>query len=71
MYIMWLHDRLTRDGVCAMQVTIVGRVRSIQEQSTKAVLSVDDGTASIEVQHWLNDDGDNVSFQATGVACWV
>lgn len=40
---------------CLMQLTIVGRVMSVQDNATRLILVIDDGTGKIEVALWLND----------------
>ncbi|KAJ3014262.1 replication factor A protein 2 [Thoreauomyces humboldtii] len=46
------------DGEELSQVTIVGRINSVNLQSAFIAYQVDDGTASMEVKYWLNEDTD-------------
>ncbi|KAK5625042.1 hypothetical protein RRF57_000758 [Xylaria bambusicola] len=44
------------DGLDVKQVTIVGQVRAIMQQTTNITYRIDDGTGTIEVKQWLDAD---------------
>lgn len=44
----------------ATQITLVGRVVSQNEGPAKLLLKVQDDTGVIDVNHWLNEDQDQV-----------
>ncbi|KAI1302967.1 replication protein A, subunit RPA32 [Xylaria venustula] len=44
------------DGLDVKQVTIVGQVRVINQQTTNITYKIDDGTGTIEVKQWLDAD---------------
>ncbi|TGJ81588.1 hypothetical protein E0Z10_g7180 [Xylaria hypoxylon] len=44
------------DGQDVKQVTIVGMVRTISQQTTNITYKIDDGTGAIEVKQWLDAD---------------
>ncbi|KAI1423301.1 replication protein A, subunit RPA32 [Xylaria sp. FL1777] len=44
------------DGLDVKQVTIVGQVRVINQQTTNITYRIDDGTGVIEVKQWLDAD---------------
>jgi len=44
------------DGRDISQVTIVGKIEKIQDQSTYVNYTVDDGTGAIDVRQWLDSD---------------
>uniref|UniRef100_A0A7S0VD95 Replication protein A C-terminal domain-containing protein n=1 Tax=Polytomella parva TaxID=51329 RepID=A0A7S0VD95_9CHLO len=48
-------ERFTVDGIEIFTITIVGKIISVQEQSTRSILRIHDGTSAIDVIHWLND----------------
>ncbi|KAG2454687.1 hypothetical protein HYH02_000525 [Chlamydomonas schloesseri] len=48
-------DRYKADGHDITTVTIVGKVTSYREQSTRVLLQLHDGTASMEVCSWVDD----------------
>lgn len=52
-------DPFIVDGQELGTITVVGRIISCQEQSTKAVMMLNDGTGLIEVTKWLNDGEDD------------
>ncbi|KAK9762905.1 Replication factor A protein 2 [Basidiobolus ranarum] len=49
------------DNVEITQVTFVGVIRSVSEQSTNVSFVVEDGTGSVDIRMFINDDSD---FQA-------
>ncbi len=40
----------------AMQITLVGKIVSVQEQSTNLTLMLDDGTGRVELKYWIDND---------------
>ncbi|KXZ44786.1 hypothetical protein GPECTOR_62g901 [Gonium pectorale] len=48
-------ERFMADGHEISTVTVVGKVTSYQEQATRVLLQLHDGTASIEVCSWVDD----------------
>ncbi|GFR52988.1 hypothetical protein Agub_g15677 [Astrephomene gubernaculifera] len=48
-------ERHMADGHEISTVTIVGRVTSYQEQATRVILQVHDGTSAMEVCSWIDD----------------
>ncbi|KAI1361294.1 replication protein A, subunit RPA32 [Xylaria arbuscula] len=49
------------DGLDVKQVTIVGQVRAIMQQTTNITYRIDDGTGTIEVKQWLDADKQDAS----------
>lgn len=49
------------DGLDVKQVTIVGQVRAIMQQTTNITYRIDDGTGVIEVKQWLDADKQDAS----------
>ncbi|KAK0641640.1 putative replication factor-a protein [Cercophora newfieldiana] len=58
---------LAIDGVPVTQVTLIGQVREIKEQTTNVTYRVDDGTGIVDVKKWIDaersDGGANTTFQ--------
>ncbi len=48
----WLAGRL--------QVTVVGKVLSVTDRNTNMVLVITDGTGELEINHWLQEETDQV-----------
>ena len=44
------------DGEAISQITFVGQVRSIQQQTTNITYKLDDGTGIVEVKQWIDSD---------------
>lgn len=40
----------------AMQVTLVGKILSVQEQATNLTIVLDDGTGRVELKYWIDSD---------------
>lgn len=56
----------------AMQITLVGKIVSVQEQSTNLTLMLDDGTGRVELKYWIdNDEAElvRVSFASEAHMC--
>ena len=41
------------------QVKLVGRIKSISEKATNHSYIIDDGTGTIEVRHWTNNESEH------------
>lgn len=52
-------DAFTLDGKELNQISIIGVILSVSEQSTNLNFEVDDGTGKIEVRVWLDSDYSN------------
>jgi hypothetical protein len=47
-----------------VQVTIVGKILSVQDSNLRITIVISDGTGTAEVSHWLSaEEGDWVSQQ--------
>ena len=57
------------DGHELTQVTLLGQLRDVQEQSTNIVFRVDDGTAQVDVRLWV--DASSPQTQAWSVGTYV
>jgi hypothetical protein len=52
-----MHDGRNAKGLCdCVQVTLVGRLISMQEQATNLTLVLDDGTGQVELKYWIDSD---------------
>ena len=52
-------DHVIIDGSEATQVTFIGQVRNISQQTTNVTYKLDDGTGIIEVKQWVDTDAMN------------
>jgi replication factor A2 len=49
-------DQYRVDGVDLDNITLVGKIASVQEQSTNLTLMLDDGTGRVELKYWIDND---------------
>lgn len=61
-------DHFMIDGEEATQVTFVGQVRNISQQTTNVTYKLDDGTGTIEVKVWVDMDALNNPEEGEGKA---
>ncbi|TID21319.1 Calcium-binding mitochondrial carrier [Venturia nashicola] len=70
------HDNtnFTIDNSPISQVTFVGQVRNISQQTTNITYRIDDGTGTLEAKLWIDPDADESTRPAvsenTYVRCW-
>ncbi|EOA82000.1 uncharacterized protein SETTUDRAFT_97377, partial [Exserohilum turcica Et28A] len=50
------NDTFKIDGTAISQITLVGQIRNISNQTTNTTYRLDDGTGSIEVKQWVDTD---------------
>ncbi|EUC45533.1 hypothetical protein COCMIDRAFT_36721 [Bipolaris oryzae ATCC 44560] len=50
------NDTFKIDGTVISQLTLVGQIRNISNQTTNTTYRLDDGTGSIEVKQWVNPE---------------
>ncbi|CAN9174765.1 unnamed protein product [Alternaria alternata] len=50
------NDAFKIDGTVVTQLTFVGQIRNISNQTTNTTYRLDDGTGSIEVKQWVDSD---------------
>lgn len=49
-------DQYKVDGVDLDNVTLVGKILSVQEQATNLTIVLDDGTGRVELKYWIDSD---------------
>ncbi|KAK7511602.1 replication factor A2 [Phyllosticta citriasiana] len=52
-------SEFTIDGQGISQITFVGQIRNISQQSTNITYKFDDGTGTVEVKQWIDSDAEN------------
>eukprot|EP00123_Amoebidium_parasiticum_P005613 comp16768_c0_seq1/m.15115 comp16768_c0_seq1/g.15115 ORF comp16768_c0_seq1/g.15115 comp16768_c0_seq1/m.15115 type:complete len:281 (-) comp16768_c0_seq1:570-1412(-) len=56
-------DLFKIDGRSPNQVTFIGRIMSVQPQSTNVVYKIEDGTGQIDVKLWVDNDDNDAEAQ--------
>lgn len=55
-------DQFKVDNIEITTITVVGKILSVQEHATRTLLTIDDGTGTMEVMQWMNDtDSDTLN----------
>ncbi|KAK8156374.1 replication factor A2 [Phyllosticta citrichinensis] len=52
-------SEFTIDGQDISQITFVGQIRNISQQSTNITYKFDDGTGTVEVKQWIDSEAEN------------
>lgn len=45
-----------------LQVCVVGKIMTVHDRNTSIVVVLSDGTGELEVNHWLNEESEHVSW---------
>ena len=54
------------DGDAINQITFVGQIRNVSNQTTNITYKVDDGTGTVEVKQWIDSDTANMDGPLAG-----